>query len=212
MRKWKVEICVLVLLIGMFAAIGVAGYLVRQATAPLDIVVETQALSNRPLTPYMAYFHDYTTADKWVILVDLSDRTNYPHIHTNKIILKSLRYGGDLNSAKLWHIQMGVVTAVTTATTNIEWIWCSSRAKATAFDQRWELPEHGLSLMVVGGTLNRVATIETLSTAVITSSTEISTTVGVTGTVEVGDLILFTDEISDTAILHLGMNVSYDTE
>lgn len=175
-------------------------------------LVSPQAVTNRPLTPYMSYYHKYNTSDNWAILVDLSDRTNYPHVLTNEIILKSMRYGGDLNDAKYWHLQMGVVTAVTTATTDIEWIWGAARVRASAFDQRWELPEHGLSLAVVGGTLSRVATIEITSTGLITSSTLLSTTVGPTGTVGVGDLILFTDEVTDTAVLHLGMNISYNTE
>lgn len=196
-----VVILVLAVVVGLVACLG-----------PEPVVVETQAVSNRPLTPYMAYYYAENAADTWVILVDLSDRTNYPHVHTNKVILKSLHYAGDLGAAKRWHWNVGVVTAVTTVTTDIEWITGGERTTATEFDERWELPEHGLSLMVVGGTLDRVATFETVSTAVVTSSTEISTTVGVTGTVGVGDLILFMDEITNTTELHFGITTGYDTE
>ena len=197
---------VLAIVIGL----GLVVACVASVASPTE--VEIQAIGRRPLTPYMAYYFADASADTWVILVDLSDRVNYPHVLTNKIILKSLHYAGDLDAAMYWHIQVGVVTAVTTATTDIEWIYGAFKTEDAQFDERWQLPEHGLSLSVVNASLDRVATFETVSTAVITSSTEISTTIGVTGTVEVGDLILFTEEISDTAILNLDMNIGYDTE
>ena len=201
----------LTVILAMLLVISVVVGCDRKAE-PVEGDFSAQAVGLRPLVPYLAYYEETLSADKWVILIDLSDRANYPHVHTSRIILKSLRYAGDLNAAKRWRWEVGVVTAVTTATTDIEWIAGGERVTAVEFDERWQLPEHGLSLSVVGGSLDRVATLEVVSTSSVTSTTELSTTVGVTGTVGVGDLILHTDEITNTGLLHFTVSAGYDTE
>lgn len=206
MKRYYRSLLAVVIAFGLLA--GLMGCI---ASEPV-IDVETQGIGSRPLTPYLSCYETQVAADTWAILIDLSDNTNYPHVLTNRIILKSLRYSGNLNGAQRWHIRAGVVTGITTATTDIEWIHSSPLVRSMFFDERWQLPEHGLSLSVVNATLDRVATFEITSTAAITSSTEISTTVGVTGTVGVGDLILFMDEISDTATLDFFIDVGYDAE
>lgn len=203
--------CGLAAIIGMAMILGLAYVLASSvAISPGEFVL--QSIGTRPLVSCLAYYEESITADRFVILVDLSDNTNYPHYKTNSIIIKSLRVSGNLSAAMKWHYNVGVVTAVTTSTTTIEWIHGAPIYRSMFFDERWQLPEHGLSLEVASGELARVATLEVLSTGVITSSTEISTTVAVTGVVGVGDLILYTNEISDTATLDLVVSVEYDTE
>lgn len=199
--------CLLALGLGVALALVVTGCLQR----PVE-VAEPQAVGNRPLTPYYAFIEYDSDEDGWYIIVDLSDSTNYPHVHTNRIILKSFDFWGDLNAAMRWRWELGVVTAVTTSTTTIEWIAGGESSSAGVFSGSLRLPEHGLSLSVVNGSLNRVATLEVTATSEITTTTEISTTVGLTGTVGVGDLILHTDEITDTAVINWSSGVSYDTE
>lgn len=201
--------CAIAFLVAMVLVVGLVTCV---ASTPCPVVVETQAVTNRPLTPYLTYLESQDDADTWYILVDLSDHTNYPHVHTNRIILKSLRFAGDLGEAARWHYSVGVVTAVGDAATDIEWIWGGACVDVTQFDERWQLPEHGLSLSVVSASLDRVATFETTSTASVTTTTEISTTVGVTGTVGVGDLILFMDEISNTTTIDIFVSAGYDAE
>lgn len=213
LKTWRVEICCSFAMIVMLAVtVGLTIVQRRQASVPVDVVVARRAVGNRPLVPCMAFLETEETDDAWFILVDLNDRINYPHALENRIILKSLRVSGNLSDAIEWNMTVGIVTAVTTATTDIEWVWGANLQRAMFFDERWQLPEHGLSLLVTGGSLENVATFETASTAVITSGTEISTTVGVTGTVEVGDLIMFTDAVTTTSTLNLDVNVGYATE
>lgn len=208
MNKWLQ--CAMAIMIALSLVFGMASWL--NQNAPALINVETQAVGNRPLTPYIVFLQEEFSNDKYIILVDLSDNTSYPHVLTNKIILKSVRAAGCLSAIKTWRYSIGVVTAVTDSATTIEWIWGGCHKKDTQFDERWQLPEHGLSLAVVGGELNRVATLEISSVATITTTTELSTTVGITGVVGVGDLILYTNEISDTATLDVAVTTSYDTE
>lgn len=184
-------------------------------TAPAPVAdVELQAIGRRPLTPYLSYCDlGGLQADKYVILVDLSDRVNYPHVLTNRIILKNLRTVGNLSSAVKWSYEVGVITAVGDTDIDVEWIHGSPIYRSMFFDERWQLPEHGLSLSVVGASLDRVATNSVSAIATITTSVYVSTCRVISGTLPgVGDLILFMDEISDTATFDFFIDVGYDTE
>lgn len=176
-------------------------------------IVGTQAIGPRPQVPYVSHTYQEETADAWLLLIDLSDNTGYPHANTTSIILRSLEYDGDLTQAMKWKIQAGVVVSTGTEYTGIEWIHTVLSMRAAQFSNEWVLPEHGLNLLVRSEDLVFVASDQVTVTAIITSATPISSTVAWNAqTVGVGDLILFTDEVTDTAVLHLGVCASYDTE
>lgn len=178
--------------------------------------IDVQGIGKRPLTPYLTSYFAEVDDDAWAILIDLDDRANWPHVLTNKIILKQVQIGGDLSDVAHWHNCIGVVTDIATDGVDIEWIYSSVRVRANQFDFDWTLPEHGLSLSVVGDTLDRVLTSELTTTVAITSGTNLPSPLGaadvVTVTAEVGDLILFTQETITGSTLHLFVETSYDTE
>jgi len=194
-------------------ALALLGYSLTACTAPITQVEPQAVVSNRPLTPYLCSLETEVDADAWFLLVDLSDRVNYPHVRTDRIILKSIRIAGDLSDAKHWHWQVGVVTAVDAAGTDVEWLMGGARNRLAQFDERWELPEHGLSLEVINGTVDSLATNMVTTTVEITTGTYLSTCLTISGTLPgVGDLILHLDEISDTATLDFFITTGYDTE
>ena len=211
MNKWVQ--CAFAIMIGLGLVFGMANWLNQNGLpGPVADIVGFQGV-NRTLVPCLAYYEEPIATDKFIILVDLSDNGNYPHAATNKIILKSVRVAGNLSAAMHWYYNIGVVTAVSDNGTTIEWIHGAPVYRAMFFDERWQLPEHGLSLLVTGGELENVATVEILNTVSITTSTVLSTTVSdAGGVVGVGDLIFYTNEISDTATLDVVVSVGYDTE
>lgn len=208
MKFWKLNLTLLVGIVLVIALVGCLG------KAPIGEPVVTQGIGPRPLTPYLAHFNTITAIDKWAILVDLSDSTNFPHRNTNSIILKQIQFDGALNTAKTWDTSVGVVTATDADGTDIEWIRTSTPIEAALirFDSTWTLPEHGLNLVVSSGSLPFVVTNDTETTAVITSSTAMSSSGSASAMVGVGDIILLADEITDGAAFTLTVEIAYDTE
>lgn len=207
----KVLSCTLTVLLAL-----IMGILLASCLTSTEEQIDIQAIGRRPLVPYGTEYFGEITEDTWAILVDLDDNANWPHVLENKIILKRLQLGGDLSDAAHWHTKIGVVTAIATTGLDIEWVHSGVRIKATQFNYNWDLPEHGLSLAVVGSTLDRVLTNEITTTVAVTSETHLPSPLGtaaaVTVTAEVGDLILYTQEIITGATLHLYVHTSYDTE
>lgn len=205
--------CLLAVMLSFVMLGGLLVACIAPAT-PTPVEVDPQAVGGRLLAPCLSHCaFEAVDADKWVILVDLSDNVNFPHYKTNRIILKNLHWAGDLSAAMHWHHSVGVVTAVTTATTSIEWVTEGARNRLAQFSERWWPPEHGLSLEVRNATLENVATNSVTATGLITSGTYLSTCRVISGTLPgVGDLILFLNEISDTATIDFFMDVGYDAE
>lgn len=206
--------CLLAVLVALAAVIVITSCALEGdwvAPEPVEGDFSAQAVGLRPHVPYLTHLYTEITTDTWYVLVDLSDTANYPHIHTDSIILKSLHYAGDMDSAKYWHWNVGVITSLSITTTNIEWITGGARTKATQFNVNWMIPEHGLNLMVSGGVLPFVGTVVT-NTSSITSGAILSGSAYITGTPAVGDLILHLDETGGNVGFHFTMDTAYDTE
>lgn len=203
----------LAILIALFAIVVITSCVEGEwiTPEPVDSDLSAQAVGLRPHVPYLTHLYTEITTDTWYVLVDLSDTTNYPHIHSGAIILKSLRYAGDMASAQHWHWNVGVIVTTTATSTDIEWISGGARTKATQFNVSWPLPEHGLNLMVADGALPFVGTIVS-ETNVITSGTILEGTANITAPLAVGDLILYLDETGDEVTFHFTMDATYDTE
>lgn len=216
MKKYFRCVCALliaaVLVVGLVSCMTPAGQVEPTVVPPVEMTL--QGLGRRPLAPCLSHCNlEALQADKWAVLVDLSDNVNFPHYKTHHIVLKNLRTVGNLSGAVRWRYDVGVVTAVTTVTTDIEWVHGAPIYRSMYFNEMWWPPEHGLSLEVRNATLENVATNSVTATAVITSGTLISTCWVVTGVLPaVGDLILFMDEISDTATFDFVIDVGYDVE
>jgi len=172
-----------------------------------------------PKVPYLSFLTvSDLEVDKWYVLIDLDDAANSPHARTGSINLKQIVQAGVLSEATHWDIQFGVVGTVSTSTTHIEWIHRDHRVRSTQWHTNWFLPEHGINLTVRDdGTLMFVATASYTDTVFITSSTSLSSTISsggvVTTTPEVGDLIMFVEEIETGGYLtHLSVGVLYNTQ
>ena len=207
-RLWKLSLTIwtgVVMLVWLITCIG---------QTQVDEPILAQGIGPRPLIPYLAHFHMLSAADKWAVLVDLSDTTNFPHHATDSIILKQLQLDGALSAANHWDTSVGVVTGVYTTGTDIEWIRSSTPIEAALirFDSTWTVPEHGLNLSVSNGSLPFVVSNEITTTGLITSATVLSSTGAFSTMVGIGDLILWADEIVDGAAFTLTVEIAYDTE
>ena len=210
-KLFKSSLAILIALFAIVAINSCEKVVAPPPSVPVPDEFTIQGLGSRPHVPYLTHLYTEVSTDTWYILVDLSDTTNYPHAATNSIILKSLHYAGDLGTATHWDANVGVVTSIAATTTNIEWLMRIPRNRLAQFDGRWWLPEHGLNLAVTGGVLPFVGTIVSPTNA-ITSGTVLSGSAYITGTAEVGDLILYLDELADNVDFHFSICTAYDTE
>lgn len=206
--------CAIAFLVPLVLVLGLTACLQSNGVAPGPSEVSVQAVGGRLLAPCLSHCAiEDLDEDKYVILVDLSDNVNYPHYKTNRVILKSLRTTGNLSAAMKWRYRVGVITAVGDTDIDVEWISGSPIYRSMYFSEFWWPPEHGLSLEVRNGTLENVATNAISAVNTITTSVYVSTCRVISGTLPgVGDLILFMDEISDTATLDFFIDTGYDTE
>lgn len=171
---------------------------------------------NVPKVPYTACYYETKTVDVDTpyLLIDLSDTTNYPHSATNEIIVHRVIAQGAVSGAHHWHLTTGVV--VENDTTNGTAIWItnlhlSSLSGMFAPPQR-AYDSGGLNLRASGSALTYAVANGHSELTSWQSDTAISATVGTTGTVAVGDLVILADEISDGSTLGFSICVDYDTE
>jgi len=169
-----------------------------------------------PKTPYTACLHETTgiTVDTAYLLIDLSDATDWPHTATNEIILKTIAAQGAVSGAHHWYLTAGVVVENDATDGTVIWIDRSHLVSLSGiFDRNHRhFAEHGLNLRatddaLVYGVANGESELTTWQ-----NDTAITATVGTTGTVAVGDLVILADEITDGSTLVFSVCVDYDTE
>lgn len=221
MKQFKYIAIMLALALALaFAVLGVVLCGKQNMELAEDVVVvETQATSGRQKVPYYAFLEvDDLTASTWYSLVDLSDATNFPHFRTSEIILKQLHYTGVLSDVTHMDLKFGVVITIGDEASLIRWFHTSHRLRATQFDEKWTLPEHGLNLYAdeTAEELRFVATTEYTTTVAITTTTALESPVTeadvVTTTADVGDLILYIEEIDAGAHADFSIGTAYNTE
>lgn len=208
--KWVTILLAVALGLGFTSAI--LGVLQSADASPATI-------GPRPLVPYLAFLEvDDLTASTWYVLVDLDDNTNFPHFRTNTAVLKQLHYTGVLSDATHWDIKFGVVITMGDAASLVDWFHTSHRVRTTQFDEKWTLPEHGLNLYVntTGEKLWFMASSEYTTTMAVTTTTALESPVTETDVVttyaEVGDIIMYIEEIDAGGQMDCSVGVSYGTE
>jgi len=155
--------------------------------------------------------------DTWYVLVDLDDVTNFSHKATNAINLKQLCYTGVLSNATRWDVQFGVVGEITGTSAFVEWIHVMHRTKATQFDEKWTLPEHGLDLSFAAvDDMRFVASKEYTYTTGLTTTLAIESPVTASNVVttyaEAGDLVMFVQEVDTGGYIEgLSIGTCYNT-
>lgn len=211
MKMNRYHTAAMVLVLSALVLVAMFGCLDRAQ----DVPIAAQSIGERPLVPFEAFVSvSDLEASKWYILVDISDNTNYPHARTNSINLKQLSHTGVLSNTTHWDVKFGVAGTVLTTGVYIEWIHIGHRVRNTQYHWDWALPEHGLNLAVKSdGTLWNVASAAVTTTALITSSTVLSTAGTYSNTVGVGDLVLFVEEVESGGYFdHLSAGALYGTE
>lgn len=220
MKYLRIMAVLLALAMGLVLTVTVVGLFGLQHTELAEdvVVVESQALAG-PKVPYYAFLdiEDLETST-WYSLVDLDNRTNFPHYRANSVVLKQLHYTGVLSDALHFDVRFGVVITMGDDASLIDWFHVSHRVRATQFDEKWTLPEHGLNLYVntTNEDLGFVATKEYTTTVAVTTTTALESPVTESGVVtiyaEVGDIIMYVEEVDAGGHIDLSVGVAYDTQ
>lgn len=170
---------------------------------------------NAPKTPYTACYHETgnIVTDTAYLLVDLSNTTDWPHTATNEIILKSVAVQGTVGGAHAsWYLNVGVVVENDATNGTAAWIDSQIAISGTFSPPQRTFAEGGLNLRTASDTLVYGVTNSTNDRTLWQNDVGITATVGTTGTVGVGDLVILADEISDGATFDFSVCVDYDTE
>lgn len=205
----KAVVAAFVIVFGI-AVVGFGLYLLLPAEDPVARNV------NAPKVPYTACYYETgnIATDKPYLLIDLSDSTNWPHSATNEVILKSVAVQGTVSGAHRWHLSVGVV--VENDATNGTAAWVDSKqviAVSGAFYPPQRIfAEGGMNLRATSDAMVYGVANGTSNLTSWQSDTAISATVGTTGLVAVGDVVILADEITDGSTLDFCICVDYDTE
>lgn len=171
---------------------------------------------NVPKVPYTACYHeaDGITVDTAYLLVDLSDTTGWPHSATNEVILKAIATQGTVSGAHQWDLSVGVV--VENDATDGTAVWVDGEhlvsLSGVFIPPQRTYASDGLNLRVASSALTYAVASGHSELTSWQSGTAISATVGTTGTVAVGDVVILADEITDGSTLGFTICVDYDTE
>jgi len=211
MKRYEYLLTVIIALAAVIALVGCLSDMMAPVP-PGEFPI--QALGPRPHVPYQTHLYTEVITDTWYILVDLSDTTNYPHAQTNSVILKEQHLAGDLSAAVHWQIQIGVVTELDATDGTIEFFHSAARVRSGQFFQAWDMPEHGLNLLIASDAPQFFITTEMTTSVAITSTAMISSALPASagGYPAVGDVVLFLDADDEHSTLHLSVDTLYDTE
>jgi hypothetical protein len=169
-----------------------------------------------PTVPFVACIEEVGSiaGDTPYLLVDLSDTTNWPHTKTSRVIIKDVQWYGSISGANLWHSLLGVVTENDATDGSVVFVHnqvLTSLSGMFISDHVW--PEHGVDLHIVDGIAENVASNIVHDDNVLWANTNaITATMGTTGTVGIGDLILYMDERTDGSTANFTLCIGYDTE
>lgn len=212
MKRLKCIAILLALALALVALSAMFGALGRVVAAPA-------AIGPRPLAPCLSHISmEDQDETGWFLLVDVSDNKNYPHYSTNVIILKEIAYTGLLTAATHWDVSFGIIGEVGDSNTYVEFFYTTCRNKIAQFDEKWVVPEHGLSMRVLSDdTLQFVASMEYTSTTAITTTTIMSSPVTLSDVISpvagIGDLVMLVHEREAGGYLeHLSVGIFYGTE
>lgn len=169
-----------------------------------------------PKTPYTACYYETTgiTVDTAYLLVDLSGTTDWPHAATNEVILKTVAVQGEVSGAHHWRLTVG--TIVENDATDGTAVWVTDahlESLSGIFDRNHRyFAEGGLNLRASGGALVYGVANGASELTTWQNDAAITATVGTTGMVAVGDLVILADEITDGSTFSFSVCVDYDTE
>ena len=130
------------------------------------------------------------TATRYFGLVDLSDRTNFPHSETGRIDLHATYFQVDRNSSATGSLRLGVITRVSATSADIAYVqgvtFTNSDTRRITRDRNFRNP---IQLGQSGGNLTRAIGVKELNVAAVNTATLITGPAGLAWTPAVGDLV-----------------------
>jgi len=161
---------------------------------------------------------DDIAVDTGYQIIDLSDTTNFPHAHTDRLIVKSIELEGAISTAGsgLFTVCVGIVTETDSTDGSMTALrkWeVKDIGDAHTFHVQ-EFPLAGVDCKVIGGVLQHFASnVEVADNANWANDAGIQNINGTTaGNPGVGDLVAYVDETVTGSTLNLRIGVAYDTE
>ena len=147
------------------------------------------SLSDRDAPKFAASNGSAIGAESYRILVDLSDRTNYPHNRTGRVDLHSAFFFVDKAANTVGAVQIGVITRIDGTNADISFVqgisFNSTSDRSFSRDRVFQTP---ISCGQDSGALTQVATGFKVTTASVNTSGTLATQFG-TATPAVGDLV-----------------------
>lgn len=155
------------------------------------------APSDRDTPKFAASNGANISAEQYRILVDLSDRTQYPHHFTGHVNLHSVFFFVDKSANTVGQVQMGVITRIDGTNADIVFAqgvsFNSTSDRSFARDRIFIDP---ISLGISGGNVTGIASgFKVLNVALVNTATPLPTQFG-TATPAVGDLVVRYDYTS----------------
>lgn len=149
------------------------------------------AVSDRDTPRFVAYSGSDIAADTYAILVDLSDKAQYPHNDSGSIDLYSSFIFVDKPSSAVGAVQIGIITRVDGTSADIAYIQgVSFNSTSDRHLNRDRVLTHPIQLGQSGGLLTKVATLfRANGVTAVNTATPLPTVYG-TATPEVGDLVV----------------------
>jgi len=193
---------------------GVVAIIIILALVSCQAEIPVARVDNIPRTPYSVCYEETgsISADTAYLLVDLSS-SDWPHSSTNLVVIKRVWLYGTVSSTHTWRTSWGVITENDATNGTAQWLGTARIANVSGvFNTRREFGEHGLSLRVASDAMDNFGGNATLESTSWQNDTAISSTVSTTGTVGVGDLVFYADEVTDGSTLDFIVCVDYDTE
>lgn len=151
------------------------------------------------------------TASTPYVLIDLSDTTNFPHEFTTELILKGLRVHAEPQSSGVYDLWFGVVTELDATNGTAEWLEVIHlEGVSGVFAQ--SIPFDSLPLGVASQTLEHVLTNVSQAGHTNWQNDVYLTSPGGSAIPEVGDLVLWIEEVSDAGGVDVAIGVDYDAQ
>lgn len=209
MNKEQIALAYPFLLAAALTAIAIGLFVIYGVPAEQPVARNV----NVPKVPYFACVSAATVeGDTPLIVIDLSDITNFPHTATNEVVLRGGHYKGGLDGNVHWDLKWGVVLENDATDGTVMWLHRQHRSRQSDFNQSWIYASGGLNTRVTSGALvYATSNIELSDSAVFSSGAVITSSVGMSSPAA-GDIVVWLDEIDDGATLEYFICLGYDTE
>jgi len=148
-----------------------------------------------------------------LLMVDLSDTTNFPHANTNGVIFDSIRYSTVSSVSKRWNVRLGVVTQTGSTNGDVDWFYFYSWSALSVINSLYDL-SRPVNTLLSGSTPVFFKTTNVTDDSTAYDNDDAWTTIlGGSTMLGVGDIVLEMIEVEDAATITLyDLKIEYRTE